>query len=55
MRHQRFMAALKGVNLDEGEAVDKVEEMKRRIEAERAGKSVDALDFIDMGIDVESE
>lgn len=55
MRHHRFMAALKGINLDEDEGVDKVEEMKRRLEAERAGLSVEALDFIDMGIEVESE
>lgn len=55
MRNNRFMAALKGVNLDEDTAVDKVEEMKRRIEAERAGVSVEALDFMDMGIEVESE
>lgn len=55
MRQQRFMAALKGINLDEGEAVNKVDEIKRRIEAEQAGVSVDQLDFMDMGIEIESE
>lgn len=56
LRQQKFAAALKGINLDEEtDAVDRVEEMKRRIEAERAGVSVDTLDFMDMGIDVESD
>ena len=56
MRQHKFMAALKGINLDEqNDAVDRVEEMKRRIEAERAGVSMDTLDFMDMGIDVETD
>lgn len=55
-RQNKFLAALKGIDLDDDDsAVDKVEEMKRRIEAERAGRTVDELDFIDMGLDVESE
>lgn len=56
MRRHRFMAALKGIDLDNDEsAVDRVEEMKRRIEAEEKGVSVEALDYMDMGFDVEEE
>jgi len=55
MRIQKFQAALKGINLDEDEQVDLVEQKKRELEAKNAGISVDALDFMDMGIDVESE
>lgn len=56
MRHHRFMAALKGIDLDEGDkAVNKVDEMKRRIEAEQKGVSTEALDYMDMGFDVEEE
>jgi hypothetical protein len=55
MREQKFMAALKGINLDGDQTVDLVEQKKRELEARNAGVNVDTLDFIDMGIDVVSE
>lgn len=54
---RRFAASLKGINLDgktqEGE--DKVEEIKRRIEARRTGKSETQLELDTLGLDVEIE
>lgn len=49
MRHHKFLAALKGVNLDENaeSPADRVEEMKKRIEAQRRGMSVDEMEFSD--------
>lgn len=58
-RHNRFMAAIKGINLDEDgdtmTAEEKVEEMKRRAEAKRAGKSDDEFEFDELGLDIEVE
>jgi len=59
-RHHRFMAAIKGINLDEGDAEvitaqEKVEEMKRRAEARRAGKSDEMFEFDELGLDIEVE
>lgn len=52
---QKFAAALKGINLDEGgDAQEKVEEMKRRVEARRAGKSEDEADFDELGLNFET-
>lgn len=55
-RHNRFMAAIKGIDLDEGESgKDKFEEVKRKAEARLAGKSEEELTLADMGIDIEVE
>lgn len=41
-RRNRFAAALKGVDLDEDKSDDKFEDVRRRAEAELAGKSEEA-------------
>jgi DNA-binding transcriptional MerR regulator len=58
LRDRRFAAALKGINLDEHVAADakeKVEEMKRKIEALNEGLSEDQFEFNDLGLDFEEE
>lgn len=54
-RHNKFMAALKGHNIDEAEddAKARFEASKRRAEAELSGKSIDEVEFEDLGIDFE--
>ena len=57
-RHNKFTAALKGINLDEAQVEEnknRFEEIKRRVEARRSGKSEDELAFNALGIDVEIE
>jgi len=55
-REQRFLAAIQGINLDEGDTSgkEKFEEVKRRVEAKKLGVSEEQLFLEDMGIDVES-
>ena len=50
------MAAIQGINLDEGDTSgkEKFEEVKRRVEAKKLGVSEEQLFLEDMGIDVES-
>lgn len=56
MRHHKFMAALKGLNLDDDDsAKERVEEIKRRAEAKRLGTTTEALEFNEFGIDFEEE
>lgn len=58
MRHNKFLAALKGIDLDdEGDsAAEKVEEMKRRIELERYGaEAVERNELGEFGLDFETE
>lgn len=50
---RKFAAALKGIDLDEGDEQATFEEVKRRAEARLAGKSEEELDFADLGIDYE--
>jgi hypothetical protein len=54
-RKNKFAAALKGINLDEGnESVqDRFDKIKVRAEAKLSGKSEDALEFDALGLDVE--
>lgn len=54
---RRFAAALKGVDYDratEGEEYDPVEKAKRQAQEIITGKSMEQLDFEDIGIGVES-
>lgn len=58
MRHNKFLAALKGINLDESsgvEAKEKVEEMKRRIAAKQSGRTDEEFEFDELGLDIEIE
>ena len=57
-RQNKFMAALKGIDIDKeigGSAKDKVEEMKQRLAAKQAGKSEDHFEIEQFGLDVEVE
>jgi hypothetical protein len=60
-RHNEFMAALKGINLREGDekqetAQDRVETMKRRLEARQRGVTEEQMELTDdFGIDIEFE
>lgn len=55
-RTQRFMAALKGIDLDKGqdEAAERFEAVKRRVAAKKEGKSEEQLMLEEMGIDIET-
>lgn len=56
MRNNRFMAALKGIDLDEDkDKVSRFDEIKARVDSKIAGKSVDAMEWDDMGIEIEEE
>ena len=57
-RANRFTAALKGIDLDEGAgnvegAQDKIEEIKRRIQAKSEGKSAEQIEMREFGLDME--
>lgn len=55
-RHNKFMAALKGINLDENnDAKERFDAVKRRAEAKRQGKSVESLEFAELGLDIVEE
>ena len=52
-RQNKFTAALKGVDIDKGiESEMTVEDVKRRIEARRTGKTEEQIDFAELGIAV---
>lgn len=53
-RHHRFMAALKGVNLDEDEK-DDFENVKRRAEARLKGRSEESIELEEFGLDIIEE
>lgn len=54
-KKNKFMAALKGVNLDESvNPQDKFDEISRRAEAKLSGKSEEELEFASFGIDFET-
>lgn len=55
-RNHKFLAALKGVDIDEDKKEspkDRVEEMKKKIAARRAGKTPEQLELEDFGIGFE--
>ena len=57
-RHNKFMAAIQGIDLDsEGSesAQEKFEKAKRRVEAKLSGKSEESLELGGFGIDIETE
>ena len=53
----KFAAALKGVDLDEGNesAEDRFNDIEKRAHAKAAGMSPEAYEFSDLGIGVETE
>lgn len=51
---REFAAALKGIKLG-GEEVDKVEQLKMKVAAERAGMSQDDFELSLAGIGIESD
>lgn len=54
-KKNKFAAALKGVNLDEGaNPQDRFDEISRRAEAKLSGKSEEELEFASFGIDFET-
>lgn len=54
-RKNKFMAGLKGINLDEASnPQDKFDEISRRAEAKLSGKSEEELEFASFGIDFET-
>lgn len=55
MRHHRFLAALKGIDLDENEGPSRFDEVKQRVTAKQSGKSVESLELEDMGMEIETE
>lgn len=54
-KHNRFLAALQGVDIDEGVSEAKFEEIKRKAEAELAGKSEQEHVFDIIGIAYEAD
>lgn len=56
-RERKFMAALKGVDLDgeENNAKEKFDEVQRRAQAKLTGKSEQQLEMDDFGLDIEEE
>lgn len=57
-RANKFAAALKGINIDEGSqntAKEKFEEVQRRVQAKLYGKSEAALEMDELGLDIEIE
>ena len=57
-RHNRFMAALKGIDIDEGSsesAEERFERAKRRAESKLSGVSEEELEMSDFGLDITVE
>lgn len=52
---QKFAAALKGVDLDEGQKDTSFEDVKRRAEAKARGVSEEQVEFADIGIAIFEE
>lgn len=54
-RHNKFMAAIQGIDIDKGnadEAKERFERVQRRVRAKQSGKSEDELMLGDLGFDV---
>jgi len=52
----KFLAALKGIDLDKGQTkTDAFEEVKKRAEAKLRGISEEQLDLSEVGISIETE
>lgn len=55
-RNNKFMAALKGIDLDAGsDSKERFEDVKRRAEARLQGKSEEELEMSEFGIEVITE
>ena len=54
-RHNRFMAALKGIRLEESDAEARFKEVQVRAEARRRNVSEDKVVFDQIGIKIEDE
>lgn len=54
-REHKFMAALQGVDLDEGKSDAKFDDIKQRAAAELAGKTEQEYVFDMIGIEVEDD
>lgn len=57
-RRNKFMAALKGINLDEGAAKDakeKFDEVQRRAQSRLTGIDTEQLEMDEFGLDIEIE
>lgn len=55
-RNNKFMAALKGINLDEDDdAKERFEAVKRRAEARMSGKSEEQLELAEFGLEIVEE
>ena len=64
VRQNKFLAALKGIDLEEGDSggTSKFEEVEERVQsrirqerAQSAGLNPDHIDYVDMGFEVEGE
>lgn len=54
-RHNKFMAALQGVDIDEGKDEAKFEEIKQRALADLSGKTEEQYVFDMIGIEIEAD
>ena len=54
-QQNKFLAALKGIDIEAGAAEDKVEEIKRKIRAESLGINEDDLEIMEAGFGIESD
>lgn len=54
-RRNKFAAALKGIDIDEGRTDSSFEEVKRRAEATLSGKSEEEIVFDMIGIEIEDD
>lgn len=57
-REQRFLAAINGINLDEGASgsvQDRFDEVQRRVEAKLSGIDKETFELNELGMDVEIE
>lgn len=54
-RHHKFMAALQGVDIDEGKDEETFERIKRKAAADLAGQTEEEFTFNMIGIEVEGD
>lgn len=57
-RHNKFMAAIQGIDIDAGAQEDvqeRFDRVQRRARAKLSGQSEEKLEFNDLGIDIETD
>jgi len=57
-RNMKFMAAIQGIDIDKDnkeQAAAKFDEVQQRVQARLQGKSVEQLEYDELGLDVEIE